>query len=160
MILVLLGTNPYPFDRLLGAMDRYAQQTGIKVIAQSGNTPACEHIECRPFMGHDELLGLIQEAEVVVCQGGYGSLSDCISQGARTVAVPRSMDFGESMDNQLELVEAFAQEGLVVPVYDIGDLPKAIEEAKDMAVNHADTSALPAHVADTIRSMLGDGARQ
>jgi UDP-N-acetylglucosamine transferase subunit ALG13 len=158
MILVLLGTNPYPFDRLLAAMGRYAQRTGTKVVAQSGNTPEHEHIDCRPFMSHGDLIKLIGEADVVVCQGGYGSLSDCIARGARTVAVPRSIEHGECVDNQLELVQAFAEDGMVIPVYDIEDLPDAIEKAKCMPICKKNISALPMHISNTIKSMLS-GAR-
>ncbi|MCW9057761.1 MAG: glycosyltransferase [Gammaproteobacteria bacterium] len=159
MILVLLGTNPYPFDRLLAEMSQYAQRTGEKVIAQSGNTSVHEHIDCRPFMNHGELLTLINAADVVVCQGGYGSLSDCISQEARIVAVPRRNDLGECVDDQKELVQAFAQEGLVTPVYDVKDLLDAIENARGMSVKKLDTSALPMHISNTIQSMLAGGVR-
>lgn len=157
MILVLLGTNPYPFDRLLAAMDHYAQMTNTQVIAQSGNTPVYEHIDCRPFMSHEELVRLIDDAEVIVCQGGYGSLSDCISRGARAVAVPRIIKYGECVDNQRELVEAFAEGGMVIPVYEIDYLPEAIDKARKMSVKQTDTSALPLHISGMIRSIFENG---
>lgn len=153
MILVLLGTNPYPFDRLMMAMSLYARNTGTKVIAQSGNTPSRPDIECYPFVDHSQLIKWISEADVVVCQGGFGSLSDCIARGAKTVAVPRRMSLGESMDDQEELVRAFAEEGLVVPVYDVSDLPRAIELAETIERSPPAPSKLPAHIAETIRAM-------
>lgn len=152
MILVLLGTNPYPFDRLLAAMSQYAQRTGTKVIAQSGHTPEHARIDCRPFMSHGELLKLIDEAGVVVCQGGYGSLSDCISLGARTIAVPRNISYGECVDDQKELVQAFAAEGLVIPVYEMSELPQAIGRVETTPRKVLEKSQLPRHIAQTIRS--------
>ena len=154
MIFVMLGTNPYPFDRLLSAMRDYEKNTGERVIAQVGNTSSMTGIECHPFMAHADIIRHIKAAEVVVCQGGYGSISDCLSCGAKVVAVPRMPEYGECVDNQVELVDAFASEELLVPVMSIDELPGAIDIARNMQVPERETRGLPMHIADTISKLI------
>lgn len=156
MILVLLGTNPYPFARLMDAMGEYARKSGVRVIAQSGNTPPHADVECHPFVAHSQLVEWIEKADVVVCQGGFGSLSDCISHGAKTVAVPRSVQLNESVDDQAELVRALAEEGLVVPVYEISELPDAIDAANSLMCESRASLAMARHVADTLSDLMDD----
>ncbi len=156
VIFVMLGTNPYPFDRLLSAMRDYAKNTGERVVAQVGNTSLMTDIECHPFMAHAEIIRHIKAAEVVVCQGGYGSISDCLSCGAKVVAVPRKSEFGECVDNQAELVDAFADEKLLVPVMNIDELAGAIDIARNMQVTKCENQGLPMHIADTISKLISE----
>lgn len=153
MILVMLGTSQYPFTRLINAVSAFAESTGTRVVAQSGHTPAAANLECHAFVDHQRLLEWIASASVVIAQGGYGSLIDSIRSGARTVAVPRLAALGEAMHDQDELVKAFAEEGLVVPVYDIRDLSEAIKSALVMPTKAPPTSSLAAHIAVTISDM-------
>lgn len=155
MILTMIGTSPYPFDRLLTALDEYSASTGTRIVAQSGHTPPPKHLECHPFVSHDTLLQWIDEADVVVTQGGFGSLRDALARGARVVAVPRYSSFKEAMHDQDELVAAFAAEGLLVPVYDVKDLPEAIDQALGRPRQTLKPSTLPLHVAGTIAALCG-----
>lgn len=155
MILVLAGTNPYPFTRLLRAVDEWSRSSGESVIAQSGHTPVDGlAIECHPFVSHAQILEWIAQAEVVICQGGLGSLRDCLKAGKPTVAVPRKPELGESQDLQSELVEALAQEGRVIAVDNIEHLAQAIEEARHMPIRKGEESRIPQLVADKIHSVL------
>lgn len=154
MILVLLGTSPHPFSRLLVAAADYARKAGVVVMAQTGHTPVVVGVVCQPFFSHAELMRLVVEADVVLAQGGYGSLSDCVTAGAKTVAVPRRLEFMEAMHDQCELVDAFAKEGLVIPLYDMSGLATAIAQARRMAVPIKPQSALCEHIAVKIRALV------
>lgn len=156
LILVMLGTNPYPFTRLMDQVVKYAETTGEKVIVQSGNTPvASDLIEAYDFMSHEKLLELMKSADVVITQGGFGSLQDCITSAAKVVAVPRIREKGESMDDQTEIVKALAEEGLVIPLYDTGKLPEAIASARELSITTEVDHAMATHIAQTINQMLG-----
>jgi len=156
VILVLIGTNPYPFTRLLDAVNAWAIKSGENVIAQTGHSPIADlNIRCYPFVSHEQIRKWIEEAELVICQGGMGSLRDCIAAGKKIVAVPRRPEFGECKDNQAELVEALAQEGKVVALMDVNELPHAIESARRMIVRRGNQSIIPRLVADKINSILG-----
>lgn len=134
MILVLFGTNPYSFDRLSKGIENYAKISKEKMIAQLGNTNyEPKGIECFNFIARDKLYALIDQAELVIAQGGYGSIMDCIERGKRIVAVPRKRELNECKDDGLgqeELVRELDKEGKLVGVYDINDLPKMIEKAR------------------------------
>ena len=149
MILVLLGTNPYSFSRLARAMDEYAKASGKEVFIQLGNTadfaPTTAGYE--RFLGKKELLEIVREAEVIVTQGGFGSVADCLLAGKRVVAVPRKPELGEAPDDQEELVRELERVGRVTGVYDIGELPSAILGAEAKAVVAGTPSRIPGLIA-------------
>lgn len=156
MILVLLGTNPYPFTRLIDAIVQHADKTDEHFIVQSGYTPIDNSsLEVHQFIEHSKLLELMSEAKVVVTQGGFGSLQDCMRLGVKTIAVPRSKELGEALDEQNEIVDALANEGLVIPLYDTSQFDKALEKATLIQIKPSDTSELPTHLASTISEILG-----
>ena len=77
----------------------------------------------------------IKEAEIIVTQGGFGSIADCLRVGKKVVAVPRKPEFKESPDRQEELVRELEKLGRLVGVYDIDELPEAIKKAKKQEPN-------------------------
>jgi UDP-N-acetylglucosamine transferase subunit ALG13 len=144
MIVVLLGTNPYSFDRLIRPLDRLAGQKGWDVFVQMGNTTySPEHLRHEAFVPRQELLAIVAQAEVVVCQGGFGSIRDALSLNKPIVAVPRQPELGESPDAQEELVRALENLGYVVGVYEIGDLEEAIERARQFVPEPRMASRIP-----------------
>lgn len=130
MILVLVGTNPYSFERLVRAADAYAEASGERMFIQLGNTDYIpKHAEHRRFLEREELLGKIRKADLVITQGGFGSIADCLRENKRVVAVPRKPELNEAPDRQEELVRELDGLGRLVGVYDIEDLPVAIKTA-------------------------------
>jgi len=156
LILVMVGTNPYPFTRLIEKVIEWAEKTGEHVIVQSGHTPVTSNvIEHHSFLDHSKILQLMSNADVVITQGGFGSLQDCMKTGVKTIAVPRLIELGESPDDQTEIVNALAEENRVVPLFDVTKLAEAIQTAKNMKTKTVKTNALPEHVEKTISEILG-----
>jgi UDP-N-acetylglucosamine transferase subunit ALG13 len=58
-----------------------------------------------------------------------------MAAGKAPVVVPRRAEYGEHVnDHQIEFVHIVAERiGGIVPVYDVGELPQAIERARKMA---------------------------
>lgn len=155
MIFVMLGTNPYPFDRLLSAVDRWAAVSGDKLIAQTGHTKlSVKHIECHDFVSHEQIKAWIRDADLVITQGGFGSLRDCLIAGKPTIAVPRLPAYGECQDQQSEIVDALASEGRVVALYDAEQLPQAIQQVRQLPVVSPYHSEIPRIVAEAVESVL------
>lgn len=157
MILLLLGTNPYPFNRLLNAVTNWAEQTGETVIAQVGHTPVGDKIltmECHDFVSHDQVLQWIKQAEFIICQGGFGSLKDCIANNKPVMAVPRYQELNECQDSQKELVLALEEEGCIVPLYDIEKFEQAINEVRHHQVKIREQSAIPKLVSKIINDFM------
>lgn len=155
MIFMMLGTNPYPFERLLKAVDSWAADSGERVVAQTGHTTLpVSHIECHDFVSHDRIVIWIRDAELVIAQGGFGSLRDCLVAGKPTIAVPRLPERGECQDRQSEIVDALADEGRVVALYDETQLARAIEQVRHLPAVQPYESDIPRIVVETVQSAL------
>lgn len=135
MIFVTVGNAHDQSLRLLNGVEALAASGSFgdeRIIAQSGNNPDFHPVRCenRTFLGMDEFNQVIQEARVVICHAGAGTLSSVLRTGKTPVVVPRRLKYNEVVDDhQIELLEAFAQRRLLVPAYEVEELPAAIREA-------------------------------
>jgi len=132
LIVVLTGTGPDTFERLIRPLDELAARHGWDVFIQLGYTPY-EPQSCRfeRFVEKDRLLQLVRDAELVIAHGGFGSVRDALSMGKPLVVVPRLADFNEVQDDhQLELVGELEKKGLIIGVHDVAELEQAIEKAR------------------------------
>jgi len=156
MILVLLGTGPFQFARLLDAVDKWARKSGEEVLAQCGHTPCEKYVfECHAFVDHDVLMTWINKADVVVSQGGFGSLKDCLAAIKPTVAVPRDPQYGEVQGDQVELVDALEKEGWLVALKNLDKLGEAIQAARELEMPSDYKSGIPELVAKEVNKVLG-----
>lgn len=126
-----MGTNPYSFDRLVSAVDDYAQRSDEEIFIQLGHTTYIpQKARYQRFLEKQEMLVKIRGASLVITQGGFGSIADCLRAGKKIVAVPRKPELREAPDRQEELVRELEKLGRLVGVYEISELPEAIEKAK------------------------------
>jgi UDP-N-acetylglucosamine transferase subunit ALG13 len=126
MILVTIGTNEQPFDRLVLAAA--ALDVDEPVVVQYGSSRVVEPregwIEFLPF---DELSALAQQARVVVCHAGVGSILMARRAGKLPVVMARRHALGEAVDDhQVELSRRLAANGLVTYVEDETGLAEAV----------------------------------
>jgi UDP-N-acetylglucosamine transferase subunit ALG13 len=144
VILVLLGTNPYSFERLARAMDQLAGQHGWDVFMQTGNTNY-KPSNCRyaAFLPRKQVQSLVKDCEVLVAQGGAGSMHEGLAAGRPVVAVPRRPELGESLDHQTELVQALEQTGRLIGVYHIECLYESIQKARSFCACAAASHRIP-----------------
>ncbi len=156
LIFVMLGTSHYPFARLINKVIEWAEESGEHVIIQSGHNPiASNAVEFYPFLDHSKIIEFINDAEVVITQGGFGGLLDCMKSDAKTIAIPRLAELGENINShQTEIVNALAEEGRIVPLHDIDKFDDAIQSAKHMNIKTNNNCALPEHVKKTINGFL------
>ncbi len=130
MILVLTGTNPYSFERLVEAADQYARETKEEMFIQLGHTDYKPIYACyERFLSRSNLMEKIRLADLIISQGGFGSIADCLIAGKTLIAVPRKPELNESPDVQEELVLELEKHGRLLAVYDIEQLESAIENA-------------------------------
>lgn len=128
MILCLTGTNPYSFERLVKHVDIALGQKH-KVIIQKGNTPYIPQFsEYFDFCDNDQLIKHINNSELIISQGGYGSMMEAIQMGKKIIAVPRKIDFKEALDDQSELVRYFAEKKYILGCFDVGQLEKFVSK--------------------------------
>lgn len=130
MILVTVGTHFQPFDRLIKAADKYAATTEDEVVIQTGVSKyVCQHAKSFAYCQREEMTRLLAQAEVIVMQGGWGGMLECIEKGYRVVAVPR-IEGIEHVHDQEQVVRKLESLGCIIGVYDIKNLSSAIEKAK------------------------------
>ena len=149
MIVVLLGTNPYSFERLVKAVDAIAEKGEEEFFVQLGNTPYepryCPFVR---FIMKESLEAKIREATVVITHGGFGSIRDALAKRKPVIAVPRMEKFGECMDRQMELVSELEKAGRILAVYDVSALHKTIGEAKNFVGREITPNRIPQIIAE------------
>lgn len=136
MIFVSVGNPLQSFGRLLDSVEAL---TGMDpfgtedVFIQTGHNPDFKSQKCetRDFLGMEEFQTKIQEASLVICHGGVGTVMSAVRAGKLPVVMARRKKFGEHIDDhQVQVVEALAAEGMLVPAFTPADLPSAVQEAR------------------------------
>lgn len=160
MVLLLLGTNPYPFRRLVDRVDQWCRQTNEQVIGQTGHTPVDDvAFEHHPFVAHNQIMEWISDAQFIISQGGFGSIRDCLALNKPVLVVPRLPEYGECIDSQKEVVETLEEEGRIVALYDISRFDSAIEAVRQFTPPTSQSSRIPGLVADLISDYIGGSSR-
>jgi UDP-N-acetylglucosamine transferase subunit ALG13 len=125
MILVTVGTEQYPFNRLMHWIDLLLGQGLIQdeVLVQSGNcTVIPGGAKVYQFLKEDKFRDLLQQADLVIAHCGEGTVLLLDSLNKPYILVPRSFEFQEHVDNhQVEMAMALA--AVDVPIaWSPGDL--------------------------------------
>ena len=106
MIFVSLGTQDKPFVRLLD----YLEHSNIKdkIIVQAGFTDyESKKFEIHKYLDKDDFDKYIDEADLVICHGGVGTIVSCLNKNKKVLAVPRLSKYKEHQnDHQLQIVNA------------------------------------------------------
>jgi UDP-N-acetylglucosamine transferase subunit ALG13 len=134
VILVLTGTEVYPFGRLVEAVDELQRSGAVseEFFLQLGSTPAePRHVRFERFLSFGRVLEEIQRASVVITHAGAGTALVCMQHGKHPVLVPRLARFGEVIDDhQVPFAEKMADAGLAAVVHDVAQLGPAIASAR------------------------------
>ena len=97
MIFVTVGSQKFPFDRLIREVDRMVREGIIadEVFIQTGTSqyiPTCPH---QAFCGREHFAELMETCDVLITHGGAGTMVDAVKLGKKVVAVPRLARYGE-----------------------------------------------------------------
>lgn len=134
MILVLLGTQDKPFERILKAVSKEKKKGNIKdkVIAQIGCTNFNDdNIKTFDFTAKEEIESLIDKARIIITHAGVGTIIECLNKNKKVIVVPRLKKYGEhTNDHQLQITKEFALKGYIMPLYDEKKLNKVLDEVK------------------------------
>ena len=155
MILVTIGTNEQPFDRLVSAAAGLDGLESLVVQHGSSRVPRGRG-EWLDFVSFEELSERMRAARVVVCHAGVGSIMLARRCGKRPIVVPRRLHLGEAVDDhQLPIARRLDANGVVTLLEDVDLLGEAIElvGANAMAPPLGDDSA-PQNLAGDLRAYL------
>jgi UDP-N-acetylglucosamine transferase subunit ALG13 len=130
-VLVIVGTDHHPFTRAVRWADSWAARHRDSVITiQHGHTEGPATAHGVDFVDQTELQRLIGEADVVVCHGGPGTITDARAAGHLPIVLPRDPDLGEHVDDHQQRFAAWAgRKGLINSCADITELDRTVAAA-------------------------------
>ena len=135
MIFITVGTQKFPFDRLLKKVDTLIEDGSITepVHAQIGFTEYIpRHYSYDQYLNVEAFNRYVQEADIVVTHGGTGSIITAMRNHKKIVAVARLARFGEHVDNhQLEIIGKFAEMEYIEACRDVSELGTAIRHVRE-----------------------------
>lgn len=132
MVFVTVGSQKFPFDRLIQKVDEMVRAHVLAdVFIQTGGSrvvPCCPH---QAFCQQGQFGELLGACDVLITHGGAGTMVDAVKRGKRTIVVPRLARYGEHVDDhQMELAKQFHDLGLVYVCLDVDQLPQALQEVE------------------------------
>ena len=142
LLLVTVGTDHHPFERLLDWVGRWAgAHPSWQVDVQHGAARAPAFGRCFDYCGHDELQLLFAAADVVVTHAGPATITQARAAGHVPVVVPRLPSLGEHVDDhQVLFARRLAAAGVVQLAETEAALPVAVDASRAGA--HADRPAV------------------
>jgi UDP-N-acetylglucosamine transferase subunit ALG13 len=132
-VVVTVGTDHHPFDRLVTWVNdwlaRHPDETAAFFV-QSGSASATPLCRSSRFLGPEQLETLLDEASVLICHGGPGSIADAWARGQVPIVVPRLRRFGEAVDDhQVDFCRKLNGLGRVL----VAETPSALDGLLDEA---------------------------
>ena len=135
MILVTLGTQDKPFNRLLENIEKEIEKGNIKdeVIVQAGYTKyQSKNMEIYDLLDRDEFQRVINKCDLLITHGGVGSILSGLKNNKKIIVAPRLSKYGEHMnDHQLQIVNNFVEEGYIIGYYDGDDLASILKRLNE-----------------------------
>lgn len=125
MILVTVGTEQFPFDRLMSWIQELIKGGFVheEIVVQYGSCNDWPSgIRAHSLLTQDQFKELVQQARLIIGHCGEGTILLLAATSKPYILVPRSRRFREHVDDhQLELAAALSQ--INVPVaWSLGDL--------------------------------------
>ena len=121
MILVTVGTEKFPFNRLMEWIDNLSEQNLIQpekeeIIIQSGScTIIPKGVKSYSVLKKTDFLSLVEKARLIIAHCGEGTIDLLAVRDKPFILVPRSHQFQEHVDeHQVELAEQLAQQGIPI----------------------------------------------
>jgi UDP-N-acetylglucosamine transferase subunit ALG13 len=147
MILVTVGTEKFPFDRLMRWVDLLARNGLIdeEMVVQYGS---CSHLpsgsKVYRMMRETDFRLCVEDARIVIAHCGEGTVLLLDSLSTPYILVPRSQRFKEHVDDhQVELARAL--ERLGVPIaWAPADLARFLAEPRKASVGDLSVAAAQA----------------
>lgn len=132
-ILVTVGSDYHPFNRLVGGVERWLGQpsaAGLEVLFQYGTADRPGRGECHDYLAHDELIDRLSSSDIVVTQGGPMGILEVRRCGRIPIVMPRLHDLGEVVDDhQVAFCRQLASTGDIVLVENEDELVEALDKA-------------------------------
>lgn len=128
MIFVSLGTMDMHFFQMAKAVDEWAVTIEENVVVQTGYTDYPNYnVEHLKFCTKLEMQKYMAEADVLVLQGGWGSVSEALEKRKRIMVMPRH-DKTEHIHNQFQLIRKLYSLSCIVGRIDEKEFAEKIQK--------------------------------
>lgn len=139
MIFVIVGSQKFPFERLIREMDRIAGAGLLPedVVAQIGvSSYEPQHMKWYRFMDKEDFDRHIDQCNLLVTHAGEGSIMTGLLKKKRVIAVPRYERLGEHVsDHQLEIARALEKQNCIINVEDTSKLEYILTHPEEFPLN-------------------------
>lgn len=137
MIFVVVGTQKFPLDRLLRALDELAARGDWKeeILAQTGHSSyRPKHYPAVDFLPREEFEAAVSRCDLLLTHAGIGTVMTGLRMGKPVIVFPRLARYHEHVDDhQREIARSFAEMGYVMLCEDAGALGRTIEASRSHA---------------------------
>jgi UDP-N-acetylglucosamine transferase subunit ALG13 len=120
LVLVSVGTDSYPFERLVRWVDSWLANgagSSVRCVVQHGTARPAQHADSRAYLDFHDLERLVSEADVVVAHGGPGTIMLCSDRDKKPIVVARLPEYGEVVDrHQVSFARRLDAEGEIALV--------------------------------------------
>ena len=162
-IVVSVGTDHHPFDRLVGWIDAWAEaHPEASVLVQRGTSTPTNNVESIDLVGHAELRREFAAADVVISHGGPSTVMDARMAGRLPIVVPRDSSLGEHVDkHQMRFADHLHRHGLARLALTQVEFDRLLDEAladpDAFTIPRPDTGAPPGvvHFGAVVDDLLG-----
>jgi UDP-N-acetylglucosamine transferase subunit ALG13 len=157
VIFATVGSTQIPFERFIDALEGLP---GQQLLVQHGPVAAPAGAQrAVDYMQFPEVIESMEQANVVVCHAGAGSILCALRAGHTPVVVPRLKAFQETVDDhQLEFSRALRDEGKVLAVEDLDQLDAIVNDAPPRRSPEERSGLFPIQVA-VREALCGTSAR-
>ena len=133
MILVSVGTQKFPFDRLIRSVDELVEKGVIdeEVCMQIGtSTYTPKHCSYQDYIPAEIMKKKLQECSLLITHAGVGSILEACTYGKPVIVLPRLKKYMEHVDDhQVEIARAFSEQGYIYYCNDEKELTNAVHSA-------------------------------
>jgi UDP-N-acetylglucosamine transferase subunit ALG13 len=133
LVLVAVGTDHHPFDRVVRWIDGWLADGGdarADVLVQHGSAAAPTRADGVAALDHEGLQDAMSRAAVVITHGGPATIREARAHGRLPICVPRDPALGEHVDNHQQLFAGrMGAAGVVRLATTEPELRAALEEA-------------------------------
>ena len=135
MIFVTLGTQDKPFIRLINYLENSKIQDDI--VIQTGFTDYySDRFKIFKYLDKDTFDKYMDEANLIICHGGVGTIITALNKNKKILAVPRLAKYKEHQnDHQLQIVNAFLKKRYLVVMNDGDQFDEKVKEALSFKPN-------------------------
>ncbi|MEV4757161.1 glycosyltransferase [Micromonospora sp. NPDC049559] len=100
-VLVVVGTDSHPFDRLMGWLERWYVRRADRprLLVQHGSSRVPRIPGARAYLAHEQMQRAMREAVLVVTHGGPATITEARRTGHLPIVVPRDPAHAEHVDD-------------------------------------------------------------